>query len=67
MKYTVKKACSVVLKLDVNSEATKDLDLKAGTEYTVTISESQFIFKSEGTTKLEWQKQPNRDDFSALD
>ena len=67
MKYTVKKACSEVLKLDVNSEATKDLDLKAGTEYTVTISESQFIFKSEGTTKLEWQKQPNRDDFSALD
>ncbi|KLL03536.1 MAG: hypothetical protein MRECE_14c016 [Mycoplasmataceae bacterium CE_OT135] len=59
--------CSVILKLDVNSGETKDLDLKTGEEYEVTINQSQFIFKSKGTTRLEWQKQPSHDNFDNLD
>jgi hypothetical protein len=66
-KYTPKVDCTVILKLDKDSSGERDLDLTAGTEYTVTISETQFIFKSEGKTKLTWQKQPTQDDFSGLD
>ncbi|KLL03218.1 MAG: hypothetical protein MRECE_23c004 [Mycoplasmataceae bacterium CE_OT135] len=67
IKFTPSADCSVILKLDVNSSGTKDLDLKAGTEYEVTINQSQFIFKNQGTSRIEWQKQPGHDDFNQLD
>ncbi|KLL03328.1 MAG: hypothetical protein MRECE_19c010 [Mycoplasmataceae bacterium CE_OT135] len=67
IKFTPNADCSVILKLDVNSPGTKDLDLKAGTEYEVTINQSQFIFKSQGTTRIEWQKVPGHDNFDNLD
>ncbi|CAH1765283.1 1683_t:CDS:2 [Entrophospora sp. SA101] len=51
IKFTPSADCSVILKLDVNSPGTKDLDLKSGTEYEVTINQSQFIFKGQGTTR----------------
>jgi hypothetical protein len=57
----------MILKLDKNSSAEKTFDLKEGVEYEVTISETQFIFKSEGKTKLVIQEIPGHDDFSALD
>ena len=43
----------MILKLDRDSPAENTFDLVAGTEYTVTISETQFIFKSKGRTRIE--------------
>ena len=42
----------MILKLDVGSTAENTFDLTAGVEYEVTISETTFIFKSEGKTKI---------------
>ncbi|MCE8163260.1 MAG: hypothetical protein I3274_03520 [Candidatus Moeniiplasma glomeromycotorum] len=66
-KFTPSSDCSVVLKLDVSSSATKDLDLKAGTEYTVTISSTQFIFKAQDKSRIVLQKVPGHDDFEGMD
>ncbi|CAG8540019.1 17042_t:CDS:1, partial [Racocetra persica] len=66
-KFTPSANCSVLLKLDVSSSEIKDLDLKAGVEYTVTITETQFIFKEQDRTKIVIQKQPGHDNFDNLD
>jgi len=67
IKFTSQTDCSTILKLDVNSSGTRDLNLEAGIEYEVTISETQFIFKSEGRTRLVIQEVPGHDDFNADD
>lgn len=69
MKWTPSVNCRVFLYLDVNDTRAigNQLDLTAGTEYEVTISETQFIFRSEGRTRLVYQRQPGHDDFNQLD
>ena len=53
MKFTPVEDCVVVLILGSDTAGMQTFPLKAGIEYQVTITEDQFIFKSEGTTRIE--------------
>ena len=53
MKFTPSAGCYVYVRLGLDSSGAGEFELKAGIEYTVTISEDQFIFKTEGKSRIE--------------